>query len=81
MATLYPRFETKWSRARKNYLKWMRDADQNYEIALNGMLKRRDQTSLAARKGDYKSEIITKRLDDTITYAINLAFGTDLNAK
>ena len=78
MPSMYPKYETKWSRARKTYLSWMRNAEQNYETALNGMLKRRDQTALAARQGDYKSEIITARLDDAITYAINLAFGTDL---
>jgi hypothetical protein len=75
------RYETKWTRARKIYLSWMRNADQNYELALNGMLKTRDQNYQAARKGDYKSEIIMKRLDNAITYAINLAFGTDLAKK
>ena len=66
-------------RARKIYLSYMRLCDQNYEMALNTMLSRRDNSYEYARKGDYKAQISTDRLNSAITYAINLAFGTDFN--
>ena len=79
MPSLHPKYETKWGRARKIYLSYMRLCDQNYEMALNTMLSRRDNSYEYARKGDYKAQISTDRLNSAITYAINLAFGTDFN--
>jgi len=79
MPSLNPKYHTKWSHARKVYLSYMRLCDQNYEMALNTMLSRRNNSYEYACKGDYKAEISMIRLSNAITYAINLAFGTDLN--
>ena len=79
MPSLNPKYHTKWSRARKVYLSYMRLCDQNYKMAMDNMIRNRDRSAQYARKGDYKAQISTDRLNNAITYAINLAFGTDLN--
>jgi len=81
VVSMYPRYLTKWQTARKHYLSAMRLVDQDFEAAIKSLIISQAEAAKFGRAGNSKAELRAERLQNTITYAVNLAFGTDLASK
>ena len=82
MPSLNPKFETKWSLAKKMFNAKMRDFGNDGSKTIQHFVDEAARYKKAAKANPASAHhILAARFDNAATYGINLAFGIDKAAK
>ena len=82
MPSLNPKYETKWSLAKKMFNAQMRDFNNDGSKTIQYFVDQAARYNKAAKANPASAHhILAARFDNAATYGINLAFGIDKAAK